>query len=57
MTKLRSIMLVAHNMVVFMGKMRNSYRNIIGKPEIRRPFGKHLHSWENNIEMCFREIG
>jgi hypothetical protein len=40
-----------------MGKRRDANRNLVGKPEGRRPFGKPRLRWENNIKMNLREVG
>jgi hypothetical protein len=37
--------------VVCIGKMRNIYKSLVGKP-LRRP----RHRWKNNIRMVLREI-
>jgi hypothetical protein len=42
--------------VALMIEMRNTYRILIGKPEGKRPFGRHRSRWENNIRMDLREI-
>jgi hypothetical protein len=34
-----------------MEEKRNAYRIIVGKPEGKRPLGKHRHRWEDNIKM------
>jgi hypothetical protein len=39
------------------GEKRNAYRILVGKPEGRRPLGRPIHGWVNNIQMDFREIG
>jgi hypothetical protein len=31
--------------------MRNAYRNLVGKPEWKRPLGRPRCRWEYNIEM------
>ena len=33
--------------VALMGKNRNAYRFLVGKPEERRPFGRSGHRWEH----------
>jgi hypothetical protein len=38
------------------GDIRNSYKIFVGKPEGRRPLGKHRCMWEDNIRMDLREI-
>jgi hypothetical protein len=40
-----------------MGKKRNAYRILVGKPEGKRPLGRRRRGWENNIKMDLREIG
>jgi len=40
-----------------MGEMRNAYKILVGKPEGKRPLGRHRHRWEDNIRMGLREIG
>jgi hypothetical protein len=36
---------------------RNAYRDLVGKLEGRRRFGRPRRRWENNIKMDLREIG
>jgi hypothetical protein len=40
-----------------MGEKRNAYRNLVGKPERKRPLGRPRPRWEDNIRMDLREIG
>jgi hypothetical protein len=40
-----------------MGGMRNVYKTLVGKPEGKRPLGRPMRRWENNIRMDLREIG
>jgi hypothetical protein len=40
-----------------MGKKRNAYRILVGKPEGKRPLGRSRHSWVDNIKMDLRDIG
>jgi hypothetical protein len=40
-----------------MGENRNAYRVLVGKPEQKRPLGRHTCRWEDNIKMDHREIG
>jgi hypothetical protein len=40
-----------------MGKKRNVYRILMGKPEGKRPLGKLRCKWVDNIKMDLREIG
>jgi hypothetical protein len=39
-----------------MGKKRNAYRIMVGKPEGTRPLGRPRRKWVDNIKMGFREI-
>jgi hypothetical protein len=43
--------------VARMGEMRNAYNIMVGKPEGKRPLGRHRHKWEDNIRTDLREIG
>jgi hypothetical protein len=52
MIKSRRIMWLGR--VAHMGEMRNTYKSLIGKPEGKRPLGRHRCGWEDNVE---REIG
>jgi hypothetical protein len=40
-----------------MGKKRNAYRLLVGKPEGRRQLGRPRRRWLNNIRMDFVEVG
>jgi hypothetical protein len=40
-----------------MGKMRNAYNILVGKPRGKRQLSRHRLRWENNILMDIREIG
>jgi hypothetical protein len=33
-----------------MGERRDAYRVLVGKPEEKRPLGRHRHRWEDNIK-------
>jgi hypothetical protein len=39
------------------GERRGVYRVLLGRPEGKRPLGRHRRRWENNIKMDLREIG
>jgi hypothetical protein len=39
------------------GEKRNAYMNLVGKPEGKRPIGRHTRRWEDNITIDLREIG
>ena len=32
------------------------YRVLVGKPEGKRPLGRHRHRWEDNFKMDFQEV-
>jgi hypothetical protein len=36
---------------------RGVYRVLVGKPEGRRPLGRHRHRWEDNIKRDLQEVG
>jgi hypothetical protein len=40
-----------------MGEKRNAYTLLVGKPEGRRPLGRPIHRWVDNIKMDLLEIG
>ena len=41
-----------------MGERRGDvYRAMVGKPEVKRPLGKPMHRWEDNIKMYLQEVG
>ena len=33
------------------------YRVLVGKPEGKRPLGRHRRRWEENIKMDLEEVG
>jgi hypothetical protein len=39
-----------------MGEMRSMYKSLVQKPEGKRPLGRHMCRWEDNISMDLREI-
>jgi hypothetical protein len=39
-----------------MGKGRDVYRILVGKPEGKRPLGRHRRRWEDNIKVDFQEV-
>jgi hypothetical protein len=43
--------------VARMGKTRDTYRLMVGKPERRRPLGRPRHRWLDNITMDLVEVG
>jgi hypothetical protein len=40
-----------------MGERRGAYRDLVGKPERRRPLGRPRRRWEDNIKINLREVG
>jgi hypothetical protein len=40
-----------------MGEVRGAYNILVGRPEGRRPLGRHRRRWEDKIKMDIREIG
>jgi hypothetical protein len=40
-----------------MGEKRNAYRLLMGKPEGRRPLGRPIRRWVDNIKIDLRSIG
>jgi hypothetical protein len=40
-----------------MGERRHAYRDLVGKPEGRRPLGRSRHRWEDHIKMGLQEVG
>jgi hypothetical protein len=40
-----------------MGKERNLYKVLVGKPEGKGPLGRPRRKWENGIRMNLRENG
>ncbi|KAJ4432306.1 hypothetical protein ANN_20925 [Periplaneta americana] len=43
--------------VAHMGESRNAYRVLVGRPEGKRPLGRPIRRWEDNIKMDLREVG
>jgi len=42
--------------VARVGEMRNAYRILVAKPEVKRPLGRLRCRWEDNIRMDVREV-
>ena len=40
-----------------MGEGRGVYRDLVGKPEGKRPLGRPRRRWEDNINMDLQEVG
>jgi hypothetical protein len=43
--------------VACMGKVRNKYTVLIGKPEVTRPLRRPKHRWEDDFKMNLTKIG
>jgi hypothetical protein len=54
-TKSRRMSWTGH--VARMGEKRNVYRLLVRKPEGKRPLGRPIHRWIDNIKMDLSEIG
>ena len=39
-----------------MGDRRSACRGLVGKPEGKRPLGRHRRRWEDNIKMDLQEV-
>jgi hypothetical protein len=40
-----------------MGEKRNAYRLLVGKPDGKRPLGRPIRRWVDNIRMDLGEVG
>jgi hypothetical protein len=40
-----------------MGEGRGVYRVLVGRPEGKRPLGRHRLRWEDEVKIDLREIG
>ena len=38
------------------GERRGVYRVLAGKPELKRPLGRHRRRWDDNIKMDLQEV-
>ena len=43
--------------VARVGDRRGEYRVLVGKPEVKRPFGRIRHTWEDNLKMDLQKVG
>jgi hypothetical protein len=43
--------------VARMGTGKGVYSVLVGRPEGKRPLGRHRRRWEDNIKIDLREIG
>jgi hypothetical protein len=39
------------------GEKRGEYRILVGRPDGRRPLGRHRRRWEDNIKMDLQDVG
>jgi len=39
------------------GERRRVYKVLVGKPEGKRPIGRHRIRWEDNIKMDLQNVG
>ena len=39
------------------GERRLIYRVLVGKPEGKKPLGRHRHRWKDIIKMDIQEVG
>jgi hypothetical protein len=53
--KLRRIRWAWH--LARIGERRSVYRDLMGKPEGKRPLGRPRRRWEDNIKMDLQEVG
>jgi hypothetical protein len=40
-----------------MGDGRGVYRDLVGKPERKRPLGRSRRRWQDNIKVDLQEVG
>jgi hypothetical protein len=40
-----------------MGERSDAHRDLVRKPEARRPLGTPSHSWKDNTKMYVQEVG
>jgi hypothetical protein len=40
-----------------MGERRGVYRVLVGKPEGKRPLGRSMHRWKDNIKIDVQDVG
>jgi hypothetical protein len=43
--------------VARMGERRGIYRVLVGKPSGKRPLGRPMHTWKDNIKLDLQEVG
>jgi hypothetical protein len=40
-----------------MGDSKGAYKNLLSRPEGKRPLGRHRLGWEDDIKMDLQEVG
>jgi hypothetical protein len=43
--------------VARMGERRGAYMVMVGRPDGKRPLGRHIHRWEDNIKINLQKTG
>jgi hypothetical protein len=38
-----------------MEKMRNTFNNLVGEPDGKRPFGRPRHRWNDNLKRIVKK--
>jgi hypothetical protein len=38
------------------GEIRSAYRDLVGKPEGKRPLGRPRRRWKDNVKMDVQEV-
>jgi hypothetical protein len=51
---IKSIRMIQLGHVMCMGKMKNAYQVLVGKPEGKRQLGRSRSRWEDNIKMTLK---
>jgi len=41
--------------VACMVGIRSAYNILVGKPERKRPLGRHVHRWEDNVRIYLKD--
>jgi hypothetical protein len=59
--KISTQTVTVHNIAVYiivtrMGEDRGVHRELVGKPEGKRPLGRPRRRWEDNIKMDLQEV-
>jgi hypothetical protein len=43
--------------VAYLGESRGLYRDLVGKPEEKRPLGRPRRRWKDNIKVDLHKVG